>query len=100
MKRTCSECGMVTVISDSHTYDDIWYTWDPGDTFVRLHCPHGSCTLVPESLGTEPLNPARFIMPFGKYKGIAISEIRDSEYLDWLSTNDDLFLRSLISLIE
>jgi len=37
----------------------------------------------------EVLKPHHFVVPFGKYKDMKISDIQDTSYLKWLKTSNE-----------
>lgn len=78
-KYACKECGKMPEYPKKSTYADLWITW-LGDDTVTIHCSHGCLGHIME----EEVRPDRFLLEFGKYEGMRVSEVKDIEYLNCL----------------
>lgn len=72
------------------TYDDMWISHDPEDTDYIFYHENENNPLEPTRRGKPD---SKYIkMPFGKYKGKWMDEIKDANYLKWIHENQDMDL--------
>jgi uncharacterized protein (DUF3820 family) len=56
--------------------------------------------LYSENGDKRPLTTRDYIIPFGKYQGMRVSDITDRGYLEWLYKvkEDDWYLRKIVGM--
>lgn len=88
----CVHCNKPHGYTKDTLYKDMWYQWRE-DGMIHITCPNtADCVWPGEVLKVEAPNPKRFEIPFGKYAGKTLEDIKEDKwYLDFL--HDEIFAK-------
>ena len=81
----CKQCNQPHPYKKDTPYKDMWFHWED-DGSIHILCPNTAACIFPgEVLKVEQPNPARLEIPFGKYAGETLQDLKNNKwYLDFL----------------